>query len=163
MTDGVLHPHQLLGFVRDTTAFEHTLAKGDGIAWPGDEDMELHQGVVTSPNGREILARRWEVWRNCEDGKCRIIGHWRIEEFDKIIFDLARMRPEAPGHVSVEDVIDAANDKIEAKNSAQFRDSMGAAIDHGARLLADTTGPKQTFRQMPGMRDLDTTPSEPAV
>lgn len=150
---GVLQPHQLLGFVRDTTELERTLAAGDGIAWPGDPDLELHQGVVTDPTGRKILARRWEVWRNCEDGQCRLIGHWRMEEYDKIVFDLARMRADSPGFVPTADRVDAANDEIEKANTAQFRDSMGAAIDHGARLLADTTGPKQTFRGIPGLRD----------
>lgn len=148
---GVLHPHQDLGWVRDTTDLVQKLHYGDGIQWSGDPSLYLAQGVIEQKG--KILARRWEVWRECEDGMDRIIGHWRMEEYDRIIFDLARMRAEAPSHENVADRIDAHNAEIEKANSRQFRDSAGEMLEHAAKLHHDTSGPKNTFRGMPGFRD----------
>ncbi len=151
---GVLHPHQELGWVRDTTDLVNQLHNGDGIHWPGDPDLSLHQGVISNRQGK-ILARRWEVWRHCEDGQDRMIGHWRMEEYDRIIFDLARMRAESPGHVNVTDRIDAHNAEIEAANSRKFRDSMGEMLEHQAKLQHDLTEGRNVFRQMPGFKKDD--------
>lgn len=151
---GVLHPHQELGWVRDTAELVKTLHDGDGIQWSGDPDLFLSQGVITNQRG-DILARRWEVWRACEDGMERMIGHWRMEEYDRIIFDLARMRAETPGHVDTGDRIDAHNAGIESANSQKFRDSAGELIEHAAKLKHDTTEGRSVFRGMPGFRKDD--------
>lgn len=99
------------------------------------------------------MARRYEVWRHCEDGQERRIAHWRMEERDRIIWDLARMRAEAPGHEDINDVLDRGNAAVEQANADAFRDSYGEMLDHAMRLAHDTTQPGHTFRGMPGFRD----------
>ena len=151
---GLLKPNQELGFVRDTAELERQLVKGDGIQWPGDPDLYLAQGIVEETNyGRptgKIVARRWEVWRHCEDGIERIIGHWRMEEFDRIIFDLARMRAESSGHEDVIDRIDAGNVKAEEKIWAPGRDKLAEMMEHMAKLHHDRNNPRNVFRGIPG-------------
>lgn len=134
------------------------IQQGDGMGWPGDPRMYVGVGVLVRTNrrnGQKRTGRRYEVWRHCEDGEDRMIAHWRLEEKDRIIFDLARMRLDAPGHVDALDEIDANNAKIEAAASDAFRDHMGEAVSHGADVLAELTGGKNRFRQMPGLRDAE--------
>lgn len=142
-----LKPHSELGYVRDTTELQKVLNNGDGISWPGDPNLSIHQGVLKDPKGK-IVARRWEVWRACEDGKSRIIGHWRMEEYDRIVWDLTRMRLDSPGHVDTVAAIEKQNDEKEARESAKLRDKMGEMHDHFIRLVVDRSGPKNHFEQV---------------
>lgn len=152
----LLLPNQDFGWVRaDAPELDRKLREGDGIHWSGDPDLDLRQGVVEeTKNGRptgKIVARRWEVWRHCEDGVQRPIGTWRMEEFDRILFDLAAMRAEAPGHVDVVDSIDAKNAANEEKVWQPFRDAQGEMTEHLAKLWHDRNNPKNVFRGMPGL------------
>lgn len=151
----ILRPDADLGFLRgDAPELDRKLREGDGIHWGGDPDLTLAQGVVEETrSGRltgKIVARRWEVWRMCEDGVDRMIGHWRMEEFDRILFDLAAMRAEAPGHVFVDDAIEKANVANEKRVWAPYREKSFEMKEHMAKLWHDRTQPKNVFRQMPG-------------
>jgi len=151
----LLLPNNDFGWVRaDAADLDRKLREGDGIHWSGDPDLDLRQGVIEKtrsgrPTG-EIVARRWEVWRHCEDGIDRMIGHWRMEEFDRILFDLARMRADSPGHEDVVDVIERKNDENEKRIWGQWRDKQGEMMEHLAKLYHDRTQPKNVFRGMPG-------------
>lgn len=151
----LLTPNANFGWVRaDAADLDRKLREGDGIHWSGDPDLDLRQGVVEEmrsgrPTGK-IVARRWEVWRHCEDGVDRLIGHWRMEEFDRILFDLAAMRAEAPGHVDVIDSIDAKNLAAEAAIWEPWRQAQGEMLEHMAKLYHDRNNPKNVFRGMPG-------------
>lgn len=102
----------------------------------------------------KATGRRYEVHRHCEDGKHRMIGHWLVEEFDSIYADVVTMAAGAAGRIdSVEDRIDKHNAGIEADNSRETQDALGAMIDHGTRLVHDRTQPKNIFRGIPGLRD----------
>lgn len=156
MAEKILTPSDSFGWIRgDAADLDKKLRIGDGIHWTGDPDLDLRQGVVEKmvwgrPTG-EIVARRWEIWRHCEDGIDRMIGHWRMEEFDRILFDLARMRAESPGHVDVVDSIEKGNNENEKRIWQPFRDSQGELLEHAAKLYHDTHGPRNVFRGMPGL------------
>jgi hypothetical protein len=152
---GLVTPNQQFGWIRaDAADLDRKLRDGDGIHWSGDADLFLGQGVVEEVRwGRKtgkVVARRWEVWRRCEDGEERLLGHWRMEEFDRILFDLARMRAESPEHEDVLALIDKDNAKTEDRIWAPARDALGEMKEHGAKLLHDRQNPKNVFRQMPG-------------
>ncbi len=155
MSGGVLLPNNDLGWL-DSRAVQvdKQLREGDGIQWSGDPSLYLAQGVVEETRGGrptgKIVARRYEVWRNCEDGMERLIGHWLMEEIDRIVYDLARMRAESPGHEDVIDKIEKANAEVERANHDRFRDSYGEMLSHMASLYVDREQGKNTFRGMPG-------------
>jgi hypothetical protein len=120
------------------------LVEGDGINWTGDPRLDLRIGVLTNrKTGKE--GRRLEVWRSNEDGSESLVGHWLPREQAHVCYDLARMRPERPGHVSILDVIDKHNAELEAKASADFIDAMLPAAEHAARLFHDQNNPRNTF------------------
>lgn len=152
----LLLPNSDFGWVRaDAPDLDRKLREGDGIQWSGDPMLDLRQGVVEEtrsgrPTGK-IVARRWEVWRHCDDGVDRLIGVWLMEEFDRIIFDLARMKAESAGHEDVVDRIDKANAANDDKVWQPWRDSMGEAMEHMAKLWFDRNNPRQVFRQVGGM------------
>jgi hypothetical protein len=151
----LLRPHDDLGFLRgDAPDLDRKLREGDGVGWGGDPLLELRQGVVEEMrSGRltgKIVARRWEVWRHMENGKEEMIGHWRMEEFDRILFDLAGMRVEAPNHVDVIDKIDAANDANMERIWAPGRAKLADMMEHMAKLNHDRNNPRNVFRGMPG-------------
>lgn len=149
----------------DAKDLDRKLREGDGLGFPGDPRLVLAQGVITAEKsgyskelGRivrrgDIVARRWEVWRHCEDGVDRMIGHWRMHEFDRILLDLTSMRLDSPGHEDTLSKIDKANDAKDKEVLGQMRDVLGEFADHTARLIHDTTGPRDVFHQMPGRRD----------
>lgn len=151
----LLVPNNDTGWLRaDAADLDKKLRTGDGIQWTGDPSLDLRQGVVEEtrsgrPTGK-ILARRWEVWRNCEDGIERIIGHWRMEDFDRILYDLARMRAEAPGHEDIVDTIERHEREHEERVWKPYRESMGNMMEHMAKLHHDRNNPRQVFRGMPG-------------
>lgn len=149
----------------DAADLDRKLRDGDGIHWAGDPRLDLREGVIESQKYQyvdslkrhvqagEIIARRWEVWRVCEDGVERILAHWLPVEFDRILFDLAMMRAESPAHTPVVEAIDAANEAHEKKVWQPYRESQLTMLDHLVRLKHDRTEGKNTFRQMPGLRD----------
>lgn len=131
---------------------DRQLRDGDGMGWPGDPRLSLSVGVLEHRLTRAV-GRRYEVWRHNEDGTDTIIAHWRLEDFDRILFDLAKMRLDAPGHVDTQDEIDKHNAAIEADIDAKAKDSLGEMMEHAAKLHHDTNNPRNVFRQMPGLRD----------
>jgi hypothetical protein len=140
----------------DAWELDRKLREGDGVIWPGDPHLTLELAVVEARDrttGKRHVGRRYEVWRACEDGMDRLIGHWRLDEKHAILPELARMRIEAPGHVDVVESMRAGNARVEAATRDKYRDAMGACLDHAARLLHDRTQPKTTFRQVGGRRD----------
>lgn len=160
----LLRSHPTAGYVHAEAAnLERQLQEGDGIHWAGDPRLELRMGIVECRRGHynedlgrwvskgEIVARAYEVWRNNEDGTSKMIDRFRVEDFDKILITMAGLRLDAPGHVGTLDQIDAHNDAIEAAASQAFKDAAGEASEHLAKLVHDTSGPKNVFRGMPGL------------
>lgn len=154
------------GFMHaDAGELARKLRDGDGIMWPGDPRLELGMETLAAPKsmwfprfGRrvrkgEILARRYVVIRHNEDGTSEPVGHWRLEDFDRILMDLAPLRLDSPGHVDTLAEIDAHN---AAKEKAADDIAVGVMMEdneHRMRLWADTTQGRNTFRQVGGMRD----------
>lgn len=136
---------------------DRKLREGDGTGWTGDRHLFLAIGVAEETrSGRKTgrIARRYEVHREYDDGRTELIGHWRMEEFDRILYDLAIMRAGAEGRTEgVLDRIDKSNAEIEAEQSRAFRDSYGEMLDHAARLTHDLQEGRSTFRQVGGLRD----------
>jgi hypothetical protein len=132
------------------------LQEGDGINWPGDPRMYLSIGVLTAPSGRQ--GRRIEVWRLNEDGSDTMVAHWHPSEQARILYDLAIMRVDRPGYVSVEDRIDAHNEAIEKEVSRAAQESMLETLDHAVRLHVDRHNPKSRFY----MNDIVPPAAEPA-
>lgn len=155
----MLVPTDNAGFVHSgVERLDRQLREGDGMVWRGDSRLRLKVGVITAQkrvqhpvtgkwlNRGDIVAKRYEVWRHNEDGTDTIIGHWRMEEFDRILFDLVQMDPRTPGHVPVEERIDKANAEVDKQNSREFQEAVGKYLDHKLRLVHDRTQPKNTFR-----------------
>lgn len=142
-------PHPDAGFIHwEAERLDKMLREGDGIFWAGDPRLWLGMGVIERHG--HVVARRYEVWRHTEEGEDVLIGHWRLEEFDRILMDLSGMRLDAPGHVDVVDAIDKENAKLEAANDAKMHDAMGEMMEHGLKLWHDRNNPKNTFRQVGG-------------
>lgn len=129
------------------------IVNGDGLGWPGDPRLELRIGVIEY-KGR--TGRRLEVWRANEDGSETPVAHWRPDHAGQVCFDLAKMRVDRPGF-SKDDActrIDRHNDAIERKNQSDWNDIQAELSEYVSALYHDTTGPRTTFRQIPGRRDV---------
>lgn len=154
------------GFVHgEAVEMDRKIKQGDGIMWRGDPTLELRMGVLTAKRGGysrmakryvhrgEIVARRYEVWRHTENGEDLQIGHWRLEEFDRILLDLVQMDPRTPGHVDVTTRLEQAEKKKEKEVSDQLRDALGPMLEHQMALARDLANPQTTFYQVGGQRD----------
>lgn len=154
------------GYVHaDAPELDRKLREGDGLLWQGDRSLELRMGILTAkrtgfhPQVRrhvqkgEVLARRYEVWTHTPDGADEMLGHWLLEEFDRILFDLSGMRMDAPGHVDTGETVDANNDAVTAAAGEEYAQHYGEAAEHMAKLVHDRTNPKNVFRGIPGRRD----------
>lgn len=128
----------------DYEGLEKKIINGDGFGWPGDDRMWLGVGVIED-RATGKTGRRLEVWRHNEDGTDTIIGHWLPREQHMICYELAQMRADSPGHVPVVERIDAHNKKIEDQRSREYRDHMGALLEHAAHLAHDLNEPKNKF------------------
>jgi hypothetical protein len=124
---------------------DRRLRTGDGLGFSGDPRLWLGEGVVENTKTGQIVARRLEVWRDNEDGSTTLIGSWHPSEQHRILYDLAQMRADAPGHVDVLDKIDAHNDVHEAKVAQQAHDAMYEAMEHALRLHHDRNNPRTKF------------------
>jgi hypothetical protein len=123
---------------------DRRLREGDGIHWAGDPRLWLGIGtVVEQPTGR--TARRLEVWRDNEDGSTTMVAHWHPSEQFRVMADLAEMRADAPGHISVENRIDRHNDELQRKHDAAVREQMIEQLDHAIRLHVDRNNPRTKF------------------
>lgn len=146
----------------DAADLDRKLRDGDGIHWAGDPRLDLREGVIESQKYQyvpdlkrhvqagEIIARRWEVWRVCEDGVERLLAHWLPVEFDRILFDIAMMRMDSPAHVDVVDQIEAANTENEKKVWTPYRESQLTMLDHLVRLKVEREEGKHIFHQVGG-------------
>jgi len=143
----------------------HKLKYGDGIFWAGDPRLELgmetqeaKQGGWIEELGRyvrkgQVLARRYAVYRHNEDGTFLRIGHWRLDEYDRILIDIAGLRAESPNHEQTSDLIDKANEAAEKATTDAYVGVGADMLEHRMRIWHDTTQPKNRFRGMPGLRD----------
>lgn len=123
---------------------DRKLKQGDGIHFSGDPRLYIQIGVLTDrTTGRQ--GRRIEVWRLNEDGSETMVGHWLPSEQYRILWDLAKMRADAPGHVDVVDAIEQANQAHEAEVSTQAQESMYQALEHALRLHHDRNNPRNRF------------------
>lgn len=122
------------------------ITNGDGLGWPGDPRLSLGLGIMeVRENGRKRTGRRLEVWRHNEDGTDTMIAHWHPSEAFKVCFDLAQMRVDSPGHISVEDRIDKHNDALVKKHEDAARESMMETLDHAIRIHHDQNNPRNKF------------------
>lgn len=117
---------------------------GDGLGWRGDPDLWLGIGVVVNPRTGKT-GRRLEVWRDNTDGSTTMIAHWLPTEQHMVCYDLAKMRVDAPGHVSVVDRIDQHNDALEKAASDAAVESMMETLDHAIRVDHDRNNPRNQF------------------
>jgi hypothetical protein len=112
---------------------DRRLREGDGIHWSGDPRLWLGVGVlenrVTGKTGRRL-----EVWRDNEDGSTTLIAHWLPAEQYRILYDLAGMRADAPGHVDVLDKIDTHNEAVEKANSQAHQEAIYQTLEHAVEL-----------------------------
>lgn len=122
------------------------LQQGDGIMWTGDPNLWLGIGVLTNRKTGKT-GRRLEVWRHNEDGSDTIVGHWLPSEQFKIIYDLAQMRLDSPGHQDVLDRIDKHNDAVEKAATERAQEAMIEMLDHALHLQHDRNNPKTKFFQ----------------
>ena len=158
------------GFVHaEAPELERKLQQGDGMGWPGDPELFLCMQTMAAPitgwfkhpvSGREIhvtkgdiLARRYAVMRHCEDGTLQEIGHWRLEDFDRILMDITPLRLDAPNREATIDRIDRENAEAERDQDRAVQDAMGAALEYTLKLEHDITQGRNVFRGMPGTRD----------
>lgn len=141
--------------VTDGNAFVHAEAyELEAKLVAMDPRLYLKYRVIDHPKKPGVKGRRYEVHRHCEDGKNRLIGHWRLEEFDTIWSDMQVMAAGAAGRIaSVEERIDKHNDEMERDNDRESSGFMTEAMTHAAKLMHDRTQPKTVFRGMPGLRD----------
>jgi hypothetical protein len=141
-------PGQAGGFVHQGAIdIDRKLRDGDGIMWTGDPRLELRIGVIEGPkrNGKRPVGRRYEVWRNMEDGREERIGHWTMAELGMILHDVSIMKAGGEGRTdNVESRIDYANAQNEKANSDKYRDAMGVMLDHAARLNAERSEGRTT-------------------
>jgi hypothetical protein len=168
--------HELVGYMHaDAPELDRKLRDGDGIFWTGDPRLYLAMGIVQANrrmwveelgryvNPGEVVARSYEVWRHGEDGREHLIGRWRVEEFDRILMDLAPMRLDSPGHKDTLDEIDKHNAKLEKAASDQMKEALAEGLEHQLKLWHDRTQPKNVFRGLPGLRKDDAERSGDAV
>lgn len=158
--------HELTGYMHaDAPELDRKLREGDGMVWVGDPRLELRMGIVVANRrvwvdelGRyaspgEVIARRYEVWRHGEDGQDHLIGTWRLEDFDRILLDLAPMRLDSPGHVDTLEAIDRHNTMLEREASRQLREVLLDGLEYQLKLWHDRNNPRNVFRGMPGFKD----------
>lgn len=151
------------GYVHsDAAETDRKLREGDGLVWQGDRRLELRMGILTAKRTGyhaqcrrhvtkgEVIARRYEVWRHNEDGTDEPVGHWTLEEYDRILFDLAGLRLDSPGHVDTGAKVDANNAAVEDAAADDYSQHLGEATEHMAKLVHDRTQPGNTFRGIPG-------------
>lgn len=120
------------------------LVEGDGLMWPGDPRLSLSIGVLKDRRTGKT-GRRLEVHRHNEDGSETIVSHWRPEDHFRVIYDLAGMRIDSPGHVDTVTKIEADNAALEDAQSRKAQDSMAEMLDHSLRLQHDRSNPRNKF------------------
>lgn len=123
---------------------ERKIREGDGLVWTGDPRLWLGIGVLENKFTHKV-GRRLEVWRDNEDGSTTLVAHWLLSEAHRVLFDLANMRIDRPGYVSVEDKIDAHNATLEKAASEAVVEEMYEVLDHAIRIDHDKNQPRNRF------------------
>lgn len=167
----LLRPNLQTGYLHaEASEVDRKLREGDGVLWAGDPRLFLSMGTVTANrrawieslgryvNKGEIVARRYEVWRWGEDGNAHLIGTWRVEDFDRILWDLAPLRLDSPGHKDALTAIDEHNEAVEKENSRKFKEATMEGLEHQVRLWHDRENPRNRFY----MNDVTAPSSAPA-
>lgn len=149
--------------------YEATLLADDlvlgnaGHGFKGDPRLSLVVGVLTAAktgrdarNGRwykkgELLARRYEVRRHLEDGTDETIISRPLHLLHEILPALVQMDPRNPGFKSTFDRVNEHNDARDKQAATDVREAHGEMVEHLWALAHDRSGPKTTFRQMPGL------------
>lgn len=109
--------------------------------WEMDTRLSLKMRVIEHPKRKGVKGRRYEVWRRNEDGQDSMIGHWRLDEFDRIWPDMQVMRAGAEGRV--DDVLtrlDKDNDARDRQATDEFNDAYGRLAEHKLALERDRDG-----------------------
>lgn len=130
--------------------------------WKGDPRLSLRVGVLTAAkNGYdprsgkwyrkgELLARRYEVWRHLETGEDERIIDRPLHLLHEIIPALVKIDPRTPGFENSVDRVIRENDAVHAQRASDIREAHGEMVEHLWALAHDRSGPKNTFRGMPG-------------
>lgn len=129
--------HPTIGYLHaGAQELQRMLRNGNGSDWPGDDRLSLALRVIEhpNPNFKHIHGRRYEVWRNMENGEFELINHWTLEEFDQILPDMVKARMDSPSWTSAESRIDANNARMEKQHADDYVDRMAPMMDHLRRL-----------------------------
>ena len=151
----------LTGVPYEAIELDGRLRSGDGVfGWKGDPALSLVVGVLTaSKNGYkggkhyrkgDLVARRYEVIRHCEDGTDQRVLSRPLELIHEIIPELVRMDPRTPGFRSTFETVNAHNEMHDRANNDAVREAHGEHMEHLWKLVHDRANGPSTFRQMPG-------------
>lgn len=155
------------GYVRSEDAeLDHQLKFGDGLVWKGDPSLELRYGVLTAPklmqhpvtgrwlNKGDLIAKRYEVWSHTPDGQDVFLNHWKMDEFGRILFDIAGQKAGFEGRApSAEERMDKNNDAVEKAAMDTFRDSYSAMYEHMHSIVQEQTQGRLTHRGVGGSNE----------
>lgn len=153
-----------VGFIHSEAAeVDRQLREGDGLVWTGDPSLELRVGIRSAHkrmqhpitgrwlNRGDMIAKRYEVWSHTLDGEDVLINHWKIEEFGRILFDIAGQKASFEGRKpTAEEQIDANNARIDKANTDQLRDHYGAMFEHAFSIAQERTAGRLTHRGVGG-------------
>jgi hypothetical protein len=112
-----------------------------GLDWSWDDDDG--KVLMKALDGSDAVEARFKSYQ-------QLVTPNRNEEFDRIIFDLAHMRAEAPGHEDVIDQIERHEVENEERVWQPYREKQHEMMEHMIKLWHDRNNPKNVFRGMPG-------------
>lgn len=155
------------GWVRSEDAeIDRQLREGDGLVWKGDPSLWLGYGVLTAPkrmqhpvtgrwlNKGDLIAKRYEVWRHTEEGLDVFVNHWKMDEYGRILFDIAGQKAGFEGRApSAEERIDKNNAAVEKRATDAFRDSYAAMYEHMHSIVQERTQGRLTHRGVGGSNE----------
>jgi len=132
------------------------------LGWRGDPRLSLAVGVLTaSRNGvdprtkkfhraGDVLARRYEVVRHCEDGTDQRIMQRPLTKLHEIIPALNGIDPRTPAFEPVMDVVEREDAQKQKDVEYKIGQAIGEQREHLWKLVADRQNGLTTFRQMGG-------------
>lgn len=162
-------PHGEVGYLHaEAPELARKLVEGDGIFWSGDPNLTLKMGYLTARYSGfdkqvkrvvrvgEVLARRYEVWRHCDDGMDRMVGSWLPDEFDRILLDISGMRVDAPGRKTAADRIAKENTENEKRQQDEIAELRKPVADMAEFILRkESTEPETKFYGVGPEKPLD--------
>lgn len=155
------------GWVRSEDAdIDRQLREGDGLVWKGDPTLWLGYGVYLAPKRMQhpitkrwlakgdLIAKRYEVWSHTTDGEDVLVNHWKMDEFGRILFDIAGQKAGFEGRVlSAEERMDKNNAAVEKRAMDTFRDSYAAMYEHMHSIIQEKTQGRLTHRGVCGSNE----------